>query len=107
MKQNRLYAIFKKWPSDNILMLNCVTPTKTTQIRFLGLNGDKSASIHQMIHWKQLTVNEPLHIQEQRHRWAAVAAMSSGIEVTLPALTPDIIPCEHAWVIVLTGVAHL
>lgn len=31
----------------------------------------------------------------------------AGVNIILPALTPDIIPCDHAWVLVFTHIANL
>ena len=30
-----------------------------------------------------------------------------GISLQLPALTPDIIPCNHAWAVKITGLANV
>ena len=32
---------------------------------------------------------------------------TTGVRLRLPALTPADIPCQHAWVIVLTDIANL
>jgi hypothetical protein len=30
-----------------------------------------------------------------------------GMELDLPALTPATIPCQHAWVVALTGIGNV
>jgi alpha-L-fucosidase len=101
-KENHLYAIFLQWPTDNWLALNCVPATDALEIRFLGLEPPASASVGRIVWRSRSDVSVP------RHRSATDRPPSDmGIAVLLPALTPDIIPCEHAWVIALTGWAVL
>lgn len=85
-KADRLYAHFTKWPRGNRLELRCVVPTDKTEVHFLGLK-DQSR-----LEWIGATDNS--------------RGILSGIRLTLPALTPDILPCEHAWVVVITGLGN-
>jgi alpha-L-fucosidase len=102
-KEDRLYAIFLKWPSNNLLVLKCVTATDSTEVRFLGL--DASNAFGGLIPWTPLVSLKESELS--RHRNAAVADIqhSAGVEVMLPLLTPDVIPCQYAWALVITGVA--
>ena len=87
--EHRLYAIFVQWPKDNTLSLHCVTATDTTEIHFLGLD-------HGPI---PFATRRPNTSQHRR----SVTGSSGGIQVLLPALTPDILPCAHAWALEITG----
>eukprot|EP00957_Ditylum_brightwellii_P192429 14650186-Ditylum_brightwellii.AAC.1 len=31
---------------------------------------------------------------------------NKGIDIIVPQLTPDLVPCQHAWVFALTGLAN-
>jgi len=86
-KDDRLYAHFTKWPWGNKLDLRCVVPTDKTEVHFLGLREEYKL--------KSSATNDNLR------------GILSGIRLTLPALTPDILPCEHAWVVVITGLGNL
>ena len=96
-KVDRLYAHFTKWPEGNALTLNCPIATENTQVYFLGLDAATTGRVG----WSGAS-NRAVHATSRR-----TLQMDSGILVNLPALTPDIIPCEHAWVLVLTGLANL
>jgi len=80
-KQDTLYAITTKWPSKNRLVLPTPTPTNTTTVHMLG--------------WPQELKWKPLNNKE------------SGIVVKVPALTPDVVPCLHAWAFAFTGIKNL
>lgn len=86
-KDDRLYAHFTKWPNGNKLDLRCVVPTDKTVVHFLGLKERDD------LKWSATNDN--------------MRGVLSGIRLTLPALTPDILPCENAWVVVITGIANL
>jgi hypothetical protein len=65
-------------------------------VYFLGLT-DATKGI---VGWKATSDRENSATERKtRH-------LGAGIRLQLPALTPDIIPCEHAWVVVLTGLAN-
>lgn len=105
-----LYAIFIKWPTNNMLQLRCVAATSATKIYFLGLHyNDNSADTSLLYH--SITGNNAMDHDDVESNAARMKQRRDerdiGIEVVLPALTPDIIPCQHAWVIVLTHIANL
>lgn len=76
-KGDLLYAIFTEWPDESLLSLDYVHPSRTTTITMLGLEDEE-------IEW----------------------STSSGADITvhLPLLTPDIVPCDHAWVLAITDI---
>jgi alpha-L-fucosidase len=92
-KDDRLYAHFIAWPTENTLNLDSPMATAETQVYFLGLN----ATAQGRVGWTDVTANASSTSRRTR----------AGMQLKLPALTPDIIPCDHAWVVVLTGVANL
>jgi alpha-L-fucosidase len=121
--QDRTYAIFTEWPKMNVLPLHCVVPTNDTKIYFLGLPASRNVggqteldfypiTSHNRDMDKSNTTNDSRFMiqrqsfetkaQRRRSMEASYDRMEGGIKVMLPALTPDIIPCQHAWVIVLT-----
>lgn len=77
---DRLFVHVTKWPSHNILRLECPKATHNTHATLLGSDGEVRTSD---------------------------ATAVSGLVLQLPPLTPDIIPCQHAWVVALTGVSNL
>ena len=95
-KHDRLYAHFTHWPSDNTMILNCPIATEETHVYFLGLNGETK----ERVGWSAANYGD---VSTTSRR----SLTTAGIQLTLPALTPAIIPCEHAWVVVLTGLANL
>lgn len=80
-----LYAHFLKWPSGSILHLAAPMATSKTQVRMLGLEGQQES-----IPWNVLEGDNLL----------------SGMSVELPALTPALIPCQHAWVLALSNIGN-
>jgi alpha-L-fucosidase len=74
-----LYAHVTVWPRGNVLTLDCPVSTAKTRITMLGWNGTISYTSRSGL---------------------------AGINIQMPALTPDIIPCEHAWVLAITGLAN-
>jgi alpha-L-fucosidase len=104
-----LYAIFTKWPTNNILQLRCVVPTSTTKISFLGLH-DTELSAEVSVPYHPIA-NALDYDKEARTETSKTKQRrderNSGIEVVLPALTPDKIPCQHAWVIALSHVDNV
>jgi alpha-L-fucosidase len=94
-KDERLYAHFTRWPADNTLVLQYPVATENTQVSFLGLD-DRMG-----VEWRVHGAQDSMPSSTQRH------LSNAGIRMTLPALTPDILPCEHAWVIALTGLANV
>lgn len=139
-----LYAIFTKWPTHNVLPLNCVTPTSNTKIYFLGLqdNDNIRTTVRSSLRYRPITTTDSNRSDTgpgtasttattttdtarwKKHRYGQEMVSpnndnmdtsatwkhngrNTGIEVILPALTPDIIPCPHAWVIVLSHIQNV
>ena len=73
----RLYAHITKWPSGSKLSLKC-----------LEVNGQKEM--------KMLGTSKPVKFE---------VSPGNGTLVHLPQLTPDVIPCEHAWVLEVISVS--
>ena len=86
-KVKRLYAHVTKWPEGNFLELRCPVPTTDTTVHMLGL------------HQKGVELAEL--------EWIEIQDQLGGLSVQLPSLTPDIIPCQHSWVLVISGLANL
>jgi alpha-L-fucosidase len=77
-----LYVHVTQWPSKSILHLDCPVTSSKTRIQMLGLNSTEAIN------------------------WTAKTSFS-GIQIHLPLLTPDIIPCQHAWVLEMTGIVNV
>jgi alpha-L-fucosidase len=77
-KSDTLYAITTMWPTRNHMILNAPVPMRTTKVHMLG--------------W-----NEELE-------WTTV---DSGLRIKVPPLTPNVIPCQYAWVFALTNIYNL
>lgn len=98
-----LYALVTKWPTHNILSLLCPQPTSDTNVQMLGLPSN------QKLEW------EPSHSSSSNTTAAATTRRSrktlvgtaKGIVIHLPPLTPNIIPCQHAWVLAITGLGNV
>ena len=106
-----LYAVFTKWPTNNMLQLQCVVPTSATKIYFLGLHptdltADASVPYHTSTSTETLDRDEEVNMATSQMKQRR-DERNAGIEVILPALTPDIIPCQHAWVIALSHVENV
>lgn len=72
-----VYAIVLTWPANNVVSLTVPVSSGNTAVSLLGWAGAVS--------WQP-------------------AAGGTGITVTLPALTPATLPCQHAWVLKMTNV---
>lgn len=81
-----LYAFLTKWPTGNKVELSCPTMTNSTKARMLGLKDGEF----------ELGVS-PTYLSNG----------NSAIDIALPLLTPDIIPCQHIWVLEIEGVGNL
>ena len=77
-KNDTLFAITTSWPNKNRLFLSIPQATNTTQVRMLGWESP--------LQWK---------------------SNDSGLVIKVPALTPNVIPCQHAWAFALTGIGNL
>src|SRR3569623_693611 len=79
-RADRLYVHFTQWPKNSILRLDCPVSTMKTKATMLGYPSE-------------LRTTDSLAV--------------AGIAIELPKLTPDMVPCQHAWVVVLTGLGNL
>jgi len=93
-KGESLYALFTAWPAQNILELAHPIPTEDTHVQFLG------TAMEYTLEWNAL-------VEENRDVSLVRRNLAPGLRLQLPALTPDVIPCEHAWVVVITGLANI
>jgi alpha-L-fucosidase len=103
-REDVLYAILTEWPVDSRVVLDCPIPTAQTTVRLLGfLPGDDQSSLllgentttpPPMLSWSQTASVDHNHVR------------GGGMEIQLPRLTPDIVPCQHAWTLVLTNLAN-
>jgi alpha-L-fucosidase len=103
--RDTLYAHTTEWPTGGILELDCPIGTSSTRARILGL--DPSSSPLMVVRKTQDDGNPRAGTAAASSSSVAADASFSGLTVQLPSLTPDIIPCQHAWVIALTGIANL
>ncbi len=67
-----VYAILLDWPRSNKVQLGAVFPSAATRITMLGVPG-------QSLTWEKYS--------------------GGGIVVTLPLLSPALLPCQWAWVL--------
>ena len=81
-----------EWPLDSTLRLAVPMTTPDTAVSLLGYNNQDGTTT---IRW------------ENDNGSSTTSSAAAGITIELPALTPDLIPCEHAWVLVLTGIGNL
>ena len=88
-KDDILYVHVTEWPSSQNIHLKCPQATSATKIRMLGLGSETK------LEWKPLGGLRSGGVEGQ------------GLYILLPALTPDLVPCEHAWVFALTGIGNL
>lgn len=79
-RDETLYALVTRWPTNNVLELVAPQTTAETKVTMLG-------------HGQE-------HLQFTKK-------LGGGISIQVPALTPDMVPCQHAWVFAVTGVANL
>lgn len=95
--KDTLYAIFTEWPHGNELHLTCPQSDmirSTTTMTLLGL-ADKMAAVEHVSY-------DDDSIFTRLGNVGFEVTESGGLVVKLPPLTPDIIPCQHAWVVALT-----
>lgn len=83
-----LYAFLTQWKP--IVTLHCPKATASTTVRMLGLKTKLQPSI---------VVDSTLN--------NGGSSEAQGLTIKLPALTPDIIPCSHVWVLAIEGVENL
>ena len=89
-KGGTLYALVTKWPKDNRLVLAAPIPTADTQVRMVGLDGDE-----RYLGWNYVASKE-----------SGSASEAGGIAIEVPPLTPDVIPCRHAWAFAIKGLQN-
>lgn len=91
-----LYAIFAKWPSGNVLEMNCPIATDKTKVSMLGFpSGGNTTSLS--------SSRRPILLNHTTR----TARGLGGIRVQLPLLTPDLVPCQHAWVLSINNLANI
>jgi alpha-L-fucosidase len=117
--KSSLFVHMTKWPSNNVLSLQCPQPTADTRITMLGLNETTttttttSSSTQHTISWsfwsepKTSTTASSSATTRRLPSKEDVTVGSNTLVIQLPALTPDIIPCQHAWVLELSHIANL
>lgn len=98
-KEDTLYALFTEWPSENVLHLAYPVPTANTRVHFLGLLNETIAEVE----WEP----SPYAVVGVTDRKIMTQPMPPGLRLHIPALTPNLIPCQHAWVIAIHGLANL
>mmetsp|Transcript_27587 Transcript_27587/g.55701 ORF Transcript_27587/g.55701 Transcript_27587/m.55701 type:complete len:387 (+) Transcript_27587:1345-2505(+) len=89
LKGNTLYALVTRWPKNNQLTLRAPTPTENTRVRMLGLDEKKESGLA----WARLFDTYRGRLED------------AGIVIAVPALTPDVIPCQHAWAFAISNIA--
>ena len=87
-KGGTLYALVTKWPKDNRLVLAAPIPTVDTQVRIVGLDADEG-----YLGWDYVASSKE-------------SGSEAGIVIEVPPLTPDVIPCQHAWVFAIRGLQN-
>jgi alpha-L-fucosidase len=99
-----LYALIREWPVDNKLRLVCPEATNHTHARMLGLTKDLkwSKAVDMM-----MADSEDATRGTKKSRRLQATKIKQGLELDLPALNPSTIPCQHAWVVALTGIGNL
>jgi alpha-L-fucosidase len=85
-----LYVFLTEW--KNKITLSCPEPTASTKIRMLGLKEG---------------VEEPKVVVVENSPSSSRPMKKASMIIQLPALTPDIIPCQHIWVLAIEGVGNL
>jgi alpha-L-fucosidase len=85
-----LYVHVMEWPAENTLVLSCPEGTGATFGYMLGLeNIDEKYSVDVEPSLPANTATEP------------------GLKLNFPILTPDLVPCQHVWVIALLNIGNL
>jgi alpha-L-fucosidase len=81
-----LYVFLTDWKKT--VHLTCPEPTPSTRVRMLGVQGVMDFATPSDFSAEMIS-----------EKWT--------ISITLPLLTPDIVPCEHVWVLAIEGVGNL
>jgi alpha-L-fucosidase len=85
-----LYAHLTNWPVGNSFFLSCPEQTSSTVAHMLGLESEE--------HTIEVLPASPTTVR---------SSSAAGLTIQLPALTPDLIPCEHVWVIAFSSIGNL
>lgn len=104
-KGNTLYAILRKWPEDDKLRLTCPLATTHTKARLLGVSSVKKGVV-----WSATADSTEIISDSTVRKDARVLQpqiYQQGLELDLPPLNPTTIPCDHAWVVELSGIGNL
>ena len=88
-----LYAHVTKWPTKNKLQLSCPVKTDSTTAHMLGLPNKEDENGEENYNDRNVAISP--------------TKGENGMEVIFPQLTPDIIPCDHVWVIALQNIGNL
>ena len=94
-KDEILYAHFRIWPENDVIVLECPIAKDDTEVRMLGLPSGPG------LEWQTVGTD-----RDSRRLHGSNAGVS-GIQVQLPPLTPSKIPCQHAWVLAFTNIANI
>jgi alpha-L-fucosidase len=97
-----LYALIREWPEDNKLRLTCPEVTDHTKARMLGVTKD--------VKWSkgiEVVIGDEGPSVSQNSRTLQGTRRKQGVELDLPVLNPSTIPCQHAWVVALTGIGNV
>eukprot|EP00934_Nitzschia_sp_Nitz4_P000587 Nitzschia sp. Nitz4//scaffold196_size54656//48319//50102//NITZ4_006648-RA/size54656-augustus-gene-0.44-mRNA-1//-1//CDS//3329540453//587//frame0 len=84
-----LYAFLTEWPSSSKLTLTCPIGTAQTTARMLGIGEEE---------WGQVVLGPSTQLR---------GPTNNSIELFLPNLTPDKVPCNYIWVVAFEGIDNL
>lgn len=82
-----LYVFLTEW--KNKVTLSCPEPTASTSVRMLGIKEGIELNVVE---------NDPD---------PSAPLKKKTMTIQVPALTPDIIPCQHIWVLAIEGLGNL
>jgi len=132
-----LYALFAKWPRGNILEMSCPVATDKTRVSMLGLFDSLPHSTSTITAGKgnteSITTTSRMLDRSRRHllnfttgrmtssgtsstrKFSSSDKLSNlkernqlgGMRVQLPLLTPDLVPCQHMWVLAITNLENI
>lgn len=118
--KNILFAHLTEWPLGNQIHLSCPQASTNTTIRLLGYSpaagvagaahddDDMAAALASTatLTWRR---QESTNDDEGKGTTTRVTTtkVQNGMLVDLPLLTPNLIPCQYAWVLHMTDIANL
>jgi alpha-L-fucosidase len=102
-RDDTLYVHLIKWPDNNIVQLKCPIPlSDQTTIRFVGFKNDDTK-----LNWTQSRLSSLSNSQPSQSSTTVRENEKVGsLDIMLPAMTPNVIPCQHAWVISISDVTN-